>query len=98
LASTGVVARTVTFDRESDYAPFIDAGIPTAGVFAGDSAKKTAKQAHRWGGRAGRPFDPNYHTRRDRLEELDGIVLNRFTRAVAGALARYAMSMASPSG
>ena len=28
LAATGVVARTTTFDRESDYAAFIDAGIP----------------------------------------------------------------------
>jgi aminopeptidase S len=92
LAATGVVARTTTFDRESDYAAFIDAGIPSGGVWSGDRKNKSGKQARRWGGRAGEPFDPNYHTRRDRLDELDRTALDRFTRAVAGAVARFAVS------
>jgi aminopeptidase S len=92
LAATGVVAKTTALDDESDYAPFVDAGIPTGGVMAGDRWKKTKKQARRWGGRAGERFDPDYHTRRDRLDRLDRIALDRFTRAVAGAVARFAMS------
>ena len=59
---------------------------------AGDRRKKTGKQARRWGGRAGERFDPNYHSRRDRLDHLDRIALDRFTRAVAGAVARFAVS------
>ena len=93
LAATGVVARTVTFDRESDYAAFIDAGIPSGGVWSGDRKKKSGKQARRWGGRAGEPFDPRYHTRRDRLDKLDSTALDRFTRAVAGTVAHFAVSI-----
>ncbi|WP_433555738.1 M28 family peptidase [Pseudonocardia xinjiangensis] len=92
LAAAGVVARTVPLDDESDYAPFVEAGIPTAGVMAGDTLKKTEKQAQRWGGKAGVKFDPNYHTPRDRLEALDRTVMQRFTRALAGTVAQFAMT------
>ena len=87
LAATGVVARTTTFDRESDYAAFTAAGIPSGGVWSGDRKNKNGKQARRWGGRAGEPFDPHYHTRRDRLDELNRTALDRFTRAAAGTVA-----------
>jgi aminopeptidase S len=93
LASTGIVARTVPFDRESDYAAFIDAGIPSASVWSGDTGKKRRKQAWRWGGRIGEPFDPNYHTRRDRLDALDRTPLDHFTRAVADVVVRSAVSI-----
>jgi len=98
LASTGVVARTVAFDDESDYAPFIEAGVPSAGLWSGDRKNKTGKQARRWGGRAGEPFDPLYHTRRDRLDGLDRTALDRFTRAAAGAVARFAGSTEAHAG
>ena len=93
LAATGVVARTVAFDRESDYAAFIDAGIASGGVWSGDRKNKSGKQARRWGGRAGEPFDPHYHTRRDRLDKLNRTALDRFTRAVAGTVAHFAVSV-----
>ncbi|MGA2826683.1 MAG: M28 family peptidase [Streptosporangiaceae bacterium] len=93
LAATGVVARTTTFDRESDYAAFIDAGIPAGGVWSGDRKNKSGKQARRWGGRPGEPFDPHYHTRRDRLDQLNRTALDRFTRAVAGTVAHFAVSI-----
>jgi aminopeptidase S len=95
LAATGVVARTVPLDRESDYAAFIDAGVPSGGVMTGDRGKKTGKQARRWGGQAGERFDPQYHTPRDRLDKLDHTALDRFTRALAGAVAHFAMSTGS---
>lgn len=93
LAATGVVARTVPFDGESDYTAFVTAGIPTAGVWAGDRKIKSVKQARRWGGQAGIAFDPDYHTRRDRLDRLDHTALDRFTRAVAAALTHFAVSL-----
>jgi aminopeptidase S len=92
LAAAGVVARTVAFDGESDFAPFINAGIPSGGVMTGDRQKKTEKQALRWGGKAGERFDPQYHTPRDRIDKLDLVAMDRFTRALAGAVAHFAMS------
>lgn len=53
----------------------------------------TGKQARRWEGRAGERFDSHYHTRRDRLDELDHTALDRFTRAVAGTVAHFAVSV-----
>ncbi len=98
LAATGVVARTVPLDRESDYAPFVDVGIPSAGVWTGDRGTKTRKQARRWGGRPGRPFDPYYHTARDRLDTIDRTALDHVTRAVAGAVCRVAVSLGTRPG
>jgi aminopeptidase S len=48
-------------DGRSDHAPFKSAGIPVGGLFTGASRVKTAAQAQKWGGTAGRPFDPCYH-------------------------------------
>ena len=98
LAATGVVARTVPLDRESDYAPFIDSGIPSAGAWTGDRETKTRKQAQRWGGRAGHLFDPHYHTGRDRLDTLDSTALDHFTRAVAGVVGHAAVSIHTRPG
>jgi aminopeptidase S len=92
LAAAGVVARTIPFDGESDFAPFINAGIPSGGVMTGDRQKKTEKQALRWGGTAGERFDPQYHTPRDRIEKLDLVAMGRFTRALAGTVAHFAMT------
>jgi aminopeptidase S len=90
LEATGVVAKTLAFDDESDYGPFVVAGIPAAAVLSGDRKTKSRKQARRWGGRPGERFDPNYHTPRDRLDTLDRTALDRFTRALAGTVAYYA--------
>ncbi|MGH3996949.1 MAG: M20/M25/M40 family metallo-hydrolase, partial [Pseudonocardiaceae bacterium] len=62
LAAAGVTAETTEFEGGSDYVPFIEAGIPSAGALTGDNQEKTAEQAARWGGQAGEVFDPCYHT------------------------------------
>ncbi len=71
LAAAGVTAETVELDGGSDYAPFIEAGIPSVGVESGDQQRKTAKQAERWGGRAGEVFDSCYHRACDRLDNIN---------------------------
>jgi aminopeptidase S len=97
LAAAGVVANRVAFDEESDYAPFVKAGIPSVGLWSGDTGKKSRKQARRWGGRPGRPFDPYYHTHRDRFDTIDHIAMDRFTRALATTVVQYAMPIGACS-
>ncbi len=92
LAVAGVTAETTEFEGGSDYVPFIEAGIPTAGVLTGDSQEKTAEQAARWGGQAGEVFDSCYHTACDRLDNVDSTALDRYTDAVGGTVAHFAMS------
>ena len=93
LAAAGVTAETIEFDGSSDYVPFIEAGIPSAGVLTGDSQEKTPEQAARWGGQAGEVFDPCYHTACDRLDNVDSTALDRYADAVAGTVAHFAMSI-----
>ena len=46
------------FSGRSDYQAFIEAGIPSGGLFTGAEVVKTAEQAAIWGGTAGEQFDP----------------------------------------
>jgi len=92
LAAAGVTAAGTDFTGRSDYGPFIEAGIPAGGLFTGAEQLKTPEQAQRWGGTAGRPYDPCYHQACDRLDTIDRTALDRNTDAVAAALARFALS------
>ena len=49
------------FDGRSDYAAFMDHGIPSGGLFTGAESIKTAKQAELFGGVIGVCQDPCYH-------------------------------------
>jgi hypothetical protein len=49
------------FDGRSDHQAFIEAGIPSGGLFTGAEVPKTAEQAAIWGGTAGEQFDPCHH-------------------------------------
>jgi aminopeptidase S len=92
FSAAGVAADLVAFDDGSDHVPFLDAGIPTGAVFAGDDESKTDEQAARWGGQAGVDFDPCYHAVCDRVEGIDRTALDRFGDAIAATIARFAES------
>ena len=92
LGKVGVAADRISFDGESDYDPFIRADIPSGSVFSGDDAHMAQSEAQSWDGRAGEAYDPCYHQACDRIEKLDRTALDRFTRAVAGALVYFATS------
>ena len=92
LARVGATAEGDVFDGQSDYDPFIRAGIPTGGVFSGDDTEKTDAQARAWGGEADQEFDPCYHQSCDRLDDVDRVALGRFTDAVDASLRRFAAS------
>jgi aminopeptidase S len=87
LTTLGAAPDRLDFDGTSDYAPFVDAGVPSAGLLAGDADEKSPDQAKRWGGTAGEVFDRCYHTACDDLDNIDRTALDRFTDAAAGSLA-----------
>jgi aminopeptidase S len=92
LAVTGVAAKPTTFDDASDYAPFIEAGVPSAGALTGDADDKSASEVRSWGGRPGEAYDRCYHSACDRLDNVDPVALDRFTRAAAGTLVHFALA------
>ena len=53
---------------------------------------KTPEQAQRWGGTPGQPDDHCYHQACDRIDNIDRTALDRNVDAVAGAVARFALS------
>jgi aminopeptidase S len=97
LTATGVTPEIIEFMCDSDYMPFMEAGIPTTGAFTGDDEQKNRRQARRWGGRAGEDFDPCYHEACDGLDNVNVQALDRYTDAVAGTIAYFAMSVSGLS-
>lgn len=83
-------ASQVAFYGSSDHTAFVDAGIPTSGVFTGADERKTRAQARRWGGRAGEPRDPCYHRPCDTIANVDRKLLSRAANALAGAMVAFA--------
>src|SRR5690606_30283330 len=72
-------------DGRSDHASFKNAGIPVGGLFTGASRTKTAAQAAKWGGTAGRAFDRCYHSSCDTTANIDDTALDRHSDAIAHA-------------
>lgn len=93
LGSVGVRAEGTDFDGRSDYGPFIAAGIPAGGLFTGAEERKTPAQAQAWGGTAGQPYDPCYHSACDRLTNVDRIAFDRNIDAIATGIGRFAVSL-----
>lgn len=83
------------FSGRSDYAAFIENGIPSGGLFTGAEAIKTAEEAALFGGEAGVAYDVNYHKAGDTVDNLnhDAYLLN--TKAIAHSVAKYARSFES---
>ena len=67
------------FSGRSDYQAFIEAGIPSGGLFTGAEEVKTAEQQAIWGGIAGEQFDPCYHEACDTFGERQRCTHSRST-------------------
>jgi Zn-dependent M28 family amino/carboxypeptidase len=67
----------------SDHQPFIQAGIPTGGVFSGANEVISAAQAQASGAREGQPADPCYHQPCDDGSALDITLARRLAAALA---------------
>lgn len=81
------------FDGRSDYAAFIDRGIPAGGIFTGAEGIKTAEEAELFKGEAGVAYDVNYHKAGDSMKNLNHEAFLVNSRAAAYAVAMYARSL-----
>ena len=94
----GVRPADMPLSANTDYSAFMNAGVPISGATTGSSQRKTEVQARLWGGKAGVAFDPNYHTRRDNIDNVDAHALSVMGPAVASAVGTYALSTDGPNG
>jgi Zn-dependent M28 family amino/carboxypeptidase len=85
--TTGLYKR----EGRSDDAPFAAAGIPVGGLYSGAEEVKTEAQWRGTGGVVGVPADPNYHTPRDRLSNIDATLMGQLAQAGAFVTARLAL-------
>lgn len=84
--------------NDSDYRPFMFVGVPVGGITTGARQAKTAEQALMWGGAADAPFDPNYHSPRDTVANIDRNALAITGSGVAFAVGTYAESIGGGNG
>lgn len=83
------------FDGRSDYGPFLDAGIPTGGLFTGAEGIKTAEEQGLFGGEAGVAYDVNYHGAGDNVSNLDLTAFEENAKAIAHSVGTYGSSFES---
>ncbi|OBC13002.1 peptidase M28 [Mycobacterium sp. 852013-50091_SCH5140682] len=98
LNLAGVRPADMPLSDTTDYTAFLAAGVPIGGTTTGSSQRKTEVQARLWGGKAGQPFDPNYHTPRDTVDNVDAHALSIMGPAAAFAVGSYAMSIDGVNG
>ncbi|MCQ6554836.1 M20/M25/M40 family metallo-hydrolase [Streptomyces sp. C10-9-1] len=79
--------------RSDDYS-FQRLGIPTSGYATGASAVKSAAEAAKWGGTAGRSYDPCYHSSCDTTSNINTTALNRSADGIAYTLWKTAVGQA----
>ncbi|WP_326819603.1 M28 family metallopeptidase [Streptosporangium sp. NBC_01756] len=89
----GLGFKGTDFDGRSDYGAFIANGIPAGGIFTGAEGIKTAEEAARFGGTADVPYDVCYHSACDTITNINAAALDRNSRAIGYATARYAYDL-----
>ncbi|WP_230977458.1 M20/M25/M40 family metallo-hydrolase [Georgenia yuyongxinii] len=86
------------FSGRSDYQAFISNGVPASGLFTGADGVKTPEQVSLFGGTAGITYDPNYHTAKDDLANVDLEALDVMSDAIAHAAITLAQDTAAING
>ncbi|KAK2624139.1 hypothetical protein QTJ16_006773 [Diplocarpon rosae] len=79
----GITTEPAPFDGRRDSEPFRDLGIPVAGLSSGADELKSQDEVNHVGGTAGQPYDPNYRTAGDTLENINMDVFFQMTKAIA---------------
>ncbi len=98
LDAAGKPGQDTLFDGRSDYDAFTLAGVPSGGLFTGGEANMTDEQSELWGGRAGEPFDPNYHKPEDNIDNVDATALGIHGAGVGFIVGRYAQDLSGRNG
>ncbi|KAK6537577.1 Leucyl aminopeptidase yscIV [Orbilia ellipsospora] len=80
-------------DGRSDYAGFLERGIPASGLFSGAEANKTEEEAKLFGGKAGEPYDACYHQACDTIDNLNYEAFLIGARSIAYTVAKYGQSI-----
>ncbi|GLW48806.1 amidohydrolase [Streptomyces sp. NBRC 14336] len=93
LDSKGIPHEGTDFTGRSDYGPFIEVGIPSAGTFTGAEGIKTEAQAAKFGGQAGVAYDVNYHGTGDDIHNIDMRALDVNIDVIADAVGHYAYDL-----
>jgi len=86
------------FSGRSDYQAFIEADIPSGGLFTGAEGIKTAEQASIWDGTAGAQYDPCYHLACDTYANNSDHALEVNSDLIAFAQLTFAFSTESVNG
>jgi Zn-dependent M28 family amino/carboxypeptidase len=86
------------FSGRSDYQPFILAGVPASGLFTGADGVKTPEEVELFGGTAGIPYYPNYHTAEDDITNVDVEALEIMSKAIAHATITLAYDTSAING
>lgn len=73
----------VDVEGGSDHAPFAAEDVPITGLYTGSMELKDADQVAMFGGTAGAPYDPGYHTPQDDLANIDSVPLEVNLKAAA---------------
>ncbi len=94
----GIPFKGTDFSGRSDYGPFIEAGIPSGGLFTGAEGIKTEAEASIWGGTAGDQYDPCYHQACDTYDNNNDTALDVNADAIAFATLQYAMNTSDING
>lgn len=98
LSLAGKRAADMPLNTRADYHPFMIAGVPIGGMTTGASQLKTTVQARLWGGQAGAPFDPNFQSPRDTVDNINRDVLAVMGAGVGFAVGSYAESIGGVNG
>jgi len=98
FASQGLPVEATDFDGRSDYFGFIENGIPAGGLFTGAEGIKSPEQAAIFGGTAGDPYDPCYHSACDTVENIDPVVLEQMADAVAHSTLTFGQTTSAVNG
>ncbi len=86
------------FSGRSDYAAFIEAGVPASGLFTGADGVKTPAEVALFGGTAGIIYDPNYHTPGDDISNINTGALDIMSDAIAAATITLAQDTSAING
>lgn len=82
--------------RSDDYS-FQQGGIPTSGYATGASDTKSSAQAAKWGGTAGRSYDPCYHQSCDTTSNINATALDRSADGVAHTVWKTSVGTTAPA-